>query len=122
MSLGNFGDVAPVGEGVSEMRVFYEPGYRVYFIPQGDSIVVLLAGGTKTSQQANIAKALGLRLSVQTTVSPQRRGYVLGHLPTPNLWEASDADDSRSTEDAASAAEKVVVSLQNGGHIIGSAA
>lgn len=57
MSLGNFGDVAPVGEGVSEMRVFYGPGYRVYFIQQGESIVVLLAGGTKGGQQADIEKA-----------------------------------------------------------------
>jgi putative addiction module killer protein len=57
LSLGNAGDVAPVGEGVSEMRIDYGPGYRVYFTRQTETIVVLLAGGDKRSQQRDIGKA-----------------------------------------------------------------
>jgi putative addiction module killer protein len=57
LSLGNFGDVKPVGEGVSELRVDYGPGYRVYLQQQGNLLVLLLAGGSKKTQQADIAKA-----------------------------------------------------------------
>ncbi len=45
--MGNLGDVAPVGEGVSELRIFYGPGYRVYFVQRGSILVVLLSGGDK---------------------------------------------------------------------------
>ncbi len=55
--MGNFGDVAPVGEGVSELRIFYGPGYRVYFIKQNSVVVILLSGGDKSSQNKDIAKA-----------------------------------------------------------------
>ena len=55
VSLGNFGDVKPVGDGVSELRVDYGPGYRVYFAQRGD--VILLCGGDKRSQDRDIAKA-----------------------------------------------------------------
>ena len=55
--MGHFGDVAPVGEGVSELRIFYGPGYRVYFVQTDDVVVILLSGGDKSSQQADIAKA-----------------------------------------------------------------
>ena len=60
LSLGNPGDVRPVGEGVSEMRIDYGPGYRVYFIRQGDALVVLLAGGDKRTQDRDIATAHAL--------------------------------------------------------------
>jgi len=54
---GHFGDVAPVGEGVSELRIFYGPGYRVYFVQQESVVVILLSGGDKGSQQADVARA-----------------------------------------------------------------
>ena len=57
---GNAGDVEPVGEGVSEMRIHYGPGYRVYFKRQGREIVILLAGGDKRTQVADIKTALRL--------------------------------------------------------------
>ena len=60
LSLGNFGDVKPVGEGVSEMRIEYGPGYRVYFVRHGHAIEVLLAGGDKSTQDKDIKKALDL--------------------------------------------------------------
>jgi putative addiction module killer protein len=56
-TLGNFGDSEPVGEGVSEMRIHYGPGYRVYFMRQGAVIYVLLCGGDKATQKRDIAKA-----------------------------------------------------------------
>lgn len=57
MELGNFGDVAPVGEGVSELRIFYGPGYRVYFVQRGSTVVILLSGGDKSTQNSDIVKA-----------------------------------------------------------------
>jgi len=60
LSLGNFGDVRPVGEGVSEMRIDYGPGYRVYFVQRGVALVVLLAGGDKRTQDRDIATARAL--------------------------------------------------------------
>ena len=57
---GNPGDARPVGEGVSEMRIDYGPGYRVYFKRRGRTVVVLLAGGDKRSQSADIKTALRL--------------------------------------------------------------
>ncbi len=57
---GNPGDVKPVGEGVSELRVGYGPGYRVYYKQQGQELVILLAGGTKRTQAKDIKTALQL--------------------------------------------------------------
>jgi putative addiction module killer protein len=57
LSLGNAGEVQPVGEGVSELRIHFGPGYRVYFLQQGESQVVLLAGGDKQTQQRDIERA-----------------------------------------------------------------
>lgn len=60
LAAGNPGDVRPVGEGVSELRIDYGPGYRVYFRKRGREIVILLAGGDKTTQEADIQLALRL--------------------------------------------------------------
>ena len=60
LAAGNPGDVRPVGEGVSELRIDYGPGYRVYFKRQGGRIVVLLAGGDKRTQGRDIETALRL--------------------------------------------------------------
>ena len=57
MEIGNFGDVQPVGKGVSELRIHYGPGYRVYFVRRGPVVIVLLCGGDKKTQQADISKA-----------------------------------------------------------------
>jgi putative addiction module killer protein len=60
LSLGNPGDVKPAGAGVSEMRIDYGPGYRVYYIQQGPVIVVLLCGGDKSTQTADIKRAIAI--------------------------------------------------------------
>lgn len=64
LSLGNPGDVKPVGNGVSEMRIDYGSGYRVYFVGRGDTVVVLLYGGDKRHQDRDIARALELAQEV----------------------------------------------------------
>jgi putative addiction module killer protein len=60
LSLGNPGDVKPVGEGVSELRIDYGPGYRVYFATKESELILLLIGGDKSSQQKDIDKAKAL--------------------------------------------------------------
>ena len=64
LSLGNPGDVKPVGEGVSELRIDYGPGYRVYFAQRGLKLIILLAGGNKSTQEKDIqtAKELARKL------------------------------------------------------------
>jgi len=57
---GNPGDVKPVGEGVSELRIDYGPGYRVYFVKRGQAVIVLLAGGDKSTQAKDIRTAIRL--------------------------------------------------------------
>lgn len=57
LAAGNFGDCAALGGGISEMRVHHGPGYRVYFTKQGTAIVILLAGGDKSTQPADIRRA-----------------------------------------------------------------
>ncbi|MDB9421105.1 type II toxin-antitoxin system RelE/ParE family toxin [Microcystis aeruginosa] len=60
LSMGNPGDVKPVGRGVSELRVDYGPGYRVYFKQQGETLIILLTGGDKRTQERDIKTALDL--------------------------------------------------------------
>ena len=60
LELGHLGDVEPVGEGVSELRIFYGPGYRIYFTKRSSIIVLLLTGGTKRTQAKDIKRAHGL--------------------------------------------------------------
>jgi putative addiction module killer protein len=60
LQLGLAGDVKPVGEGVSELRIDYGPGYRVYFIRRGRELVILLAGGDKRTQDRDIKTAMEL--------------------------------------------------------------
>ena len=60
LAAGNPGDVKPVGEGVSELRIDYGPSYRVYYKRQGQSVIILLGGGDKRTQSRNIKTALRL--------------------------------------------------------------
>ena len=62
---GNLGDVRPVGEGISEMRIHYGPGYRVYFLQQGKLLILLLTGGDKSSQKRDIRKAILLAQEIK---------------------------------------------------------
>ncbi len=57
LELGNPGDVKPVGEGVSELRINYGPGYRLYLVSAGKTVIVLLCGGDKSSQSRDITQA-----------------------------------------------------------------
>jgi len=60
LSAGNLGDVKPVRDGISELRIDHGPGYRVYFFRHGVSVIVLLAGGDKRTQDADINRAIGI--------------------------------------------------------------
>jgi putative addiction module killer protein len=60
LAAGNPGDAQPVGEGISELRINYGPGYRVYFIQKGQVLIVLLCGGDKSTQDRDIRQAKAL--------------------------------------------------------------
>ncbi|MDO9204850.1 type II toxin-antitoxin system RelE/ParE family toxin [Methylotenera sp.] len=60
VQLGNLGDVESVGEGVYEMREHFGPGWRMYYIQKGDALIVMLGGGDKSTQQADINRAIEL--------------------------------------------------------------
>ncbi len=62
--LGNFGDAKPIGEGVSEMRIHYGPGYRLYYVRRGRELIILLCGGSKGSQAGDTETALKLAKEV----------------------------------------------------------
>lgn len=63
--LGNFGDAEPVGDGVSEMRIHFGPGYRVYYMREGNVLYLLLCGGDKSSQTTDIRNALSMASEVR---------------------------------------------------------
>jgi putative addiction module killer protein len=65
LALGNPGDVEPVGEGISELRIHYGPGYRVYFTRRGPDLIVLLCGGDKSTQAKDIATAKALAAKLE---------------------------------------------------------
>jgi putative addiction module killer protein len=65
VSLGNLGDVKPVGDGISELRIDYGPGYRVYFTQRNNQLIILLAGGDKTTQVSDIQKAKKIALEIE---------------------------------------------------------
>jgi putative addiction module killer protein len=62
---GNLGDIKPVGDGVFEMREFFGPGWRMYYVERGNTIIVMLGGGDKSSQKADIAAAKALAATVE---------------------------------------------------------
>ncbi len=64
VQLGNLGDCSPVGEGVSEMREFFGLGWRMYYVHRGTVLIVLLGGGDKSTQQADIAAAIALSKTI----------------------------------------------------------
>jgi putative addiction module killer protein len=62
---GQLGDVKPVGAGVFEMREFFGPGWRMYYVQRGETLIVMLGGGDKLSQEADIAKAIALAATIE---------------------------------------------------------
>ncbi|MDR1708358.1 MAG: type II toxin-antitoxin system RelE/ParE family toxin [Candidatus Accumulibacter sp.] len=64
-SLGNFGDVGPVGEGISEFREHFGAGWRMYFVQRGQMLIVLLGGGTKATQTADIRRAKAVAMTLE---------------------------------------------------------
>jgi putative addiction module killer protein len=65
LSMGNPGDVEPVREGVSEMRINYGPGYRLYFVQRGKTVVLLLCGGDKRTQARDIKRAIEMAREIE---------------------------------------------------------
>lgn len=64
-TLGNLGDVKPVGEGVMEMREFFGPGWRMYYVQRGEVLIVMLGGGDKSTQDTDIAAAKWLAITLE---------------------------------------------------------
>jgi putative addiction module killer protein len=62
---GNLGDVKPVGHGVFEMREHFGPGWRLYYVQQGQTLIVMLGGGDKSTQSADITKAIKLAFTIE---------------------------------------------------------
>jgi putative addiction module killer protein len=62
---GNPGDIKPVGEGVSEARIHYGPGYRLYFIQRGEIVIILMCGGTKATQARDIERAKNMLKEIE---------------------------------------------------------
>ncbi len=65
VQLGNMGDVEPVGDGVFEMREHFGPGWRLYYARRGECLIVMLAGGDKSTQQADICRAIALAKALE---------------------------------------------------------
>ena len=65
LSLGNPGDVKPIGGGISELRIKYGPGYRIYFVKRNNQIIILLAGGDKSTQSQDIKKAREIYIALE---------------------------------------------------------
>jgi putative addiction module killer protein len=65
VTLGNLGDVNPVGDGVFEMREHFGPGWRMYYIQRGSVLILMLGGGDKSTQAADIAKAVKLAATIE---------------------------------------------------------
>jgi putative addiction module killer protein len=65
LASGNPGDVKPVGKGVSELRISHGPGYRVYFVQRGQSLILLLCGGDKSSQPIDIRRAKMMAIELE---------------------------------------------------------
>ena len=66
LAYGHAGDAAPVGEGVSELRIHYGPGYRIYFQKRGKTVILLLCGGAKSSQAKDIKLAIKLSKALES--------------------------------------------------------
>ena len=63
--LGNFGDCEPVGEGVSEMREYFGSGWRMYYVERRSTLIIMLGGGDKATQRADISKAIALSRTIE---------------------------------------------------------
>lgn len=103
LSLGNPGDVRPVGEGVSEMRIDYGPGYRVYFVQRGQALAILLAGGDKSTKDKDIETALELARNLWETMmrKTSTRAYDTAEYLTTNAEMAAYLDAALEDGDPA---------------------